>query len=48
MFQQAKRNRMQIGPRTFEGHRARVMWKFGAKNAADLVRMAFGENVVTL
>ncbi len=32
--------RMQIGPRTFESHRARVMRKFGAKNAADLVRMA--------
>jgi DNA-binding CsgD family transcriptional regulator len=40
--------RMRIGPRTFESHRARVMWKFGAKNAADLVRMALGENVVTL
>jgi DNA-binding CsgD family transcriptional regulator len=40
--------RMQIGPRTFESHRARVMRKLGAKNAADLVRMALGENVVTL
>jgi DNA-binding CsgD family transcriptional regulator len=39
--------RMQIGPRTFESHRARVMRKFGARNAADLVRMALGENVVT-
>jgi DNA-binding CsgD family transcriptional regulator len=38
---------MQIGPRTFESHRARVMRKFGARNAADLVRMALGENVVT-
>jgi DNA-binding CsgD family transcriptional regulator len=39
--------RMQIGPRTFESHRARVMRKFGAKNAADLVRMALSENSVT-
>jgi DNA-binding CsgD family transcriptional regulator len=39
--------RMQIGPRTFESHRARVMRKFGARNAADLVRMALRENVVT-
>ena len=39
--------RMHIGPRTFESHRARVMRKFGARNAADLVRMALGENSVT-
>jgi DNA-binding CsgD family transcriptional regulator len=39
--------RMQIGPRTFESHRARVMRKLGAKNAADLVRMALSENSVT-
>jgi DNA-binding CsgD family transcriptional regulator len=39
--------RMQIGPRTFESHRARVMRKFGAKNGADLVRMVLGENAVT-
>jgi DNA-binding CsgD family transcriptional regulator len=39
--------RMQIGPRTFESHRARVMRKLGAKNAADLVRMALGERPVT-
>jgi DNA-binding CsgD family transcriptional regulator len=38
--------RMQIGPRTFESHRARVMRKLGARNAADLVRMALGENSV--
>jgi FixJ family two-component response regulator len=38
---------MQIGPRTFESHRARVMRKFGAKNGADLVRMVLGENAVT-
>jgi DNA-binding CsgD family transcriptional regulator len=39
--------RMQIGSRTFESHRARVMRKFGARNAADLVRMVLGENAVT-
>jgi DNA-binding CsgD family transcriptional regulator len=38
--------RMQIGPRTFESHRARIMRKLGARNAADLVRMALGENTV--
>jgi DNA-binding CsgD family transcriptional regulator len=38
--------RMQIGPRTFESHRARLMRKLGARNAADLVRMALGENSV--
>jgi DNA-binding CsgD family transcriptional regulator len=36
--------RMQIGPRTFESHRARLMRKLGARNAADLVRIALGEN----
>jgi DNA-binding CsgD family transcriptional regulator len=40
--------RMQIGPRTFESHRAGVMRKFGARNAADLVRMALSESSVTL
>jgi DNA-binding CsgD family transcriptional regulator len=39
--------RMQIGPRTFESHRAQVMRKLGAKNGADLVRMVLGENSVT-
>jgi DNA-binding CsgD family transcriptional regulator len=39
--------RMQIGPRTFESHRARVMRKLGARNAADLVRLALSENSVT-
>jgi DNA-binding CsgD family transcriptional regulator len=34
--------RMRIGPRTFESHRAEVMRKLGAKNAADLVRIALG------
>jgi DNA-binding CsgD family transcriptional regulator len=38
--------RMQICPRTFESHRARVMRKLGARNGADLVRMALGENSV--
>jgi DNA-binding CsgD family transcriptional regulator len=35
---------MQIGPRTFESHRARIMRKLGARNGADLVRMVLGEN----
>ena len=39
--------RMQIGRRTFESHRARVMRKLGARNGADLVRMALGGNSVT-
>jgi DNA-binding CsgD family transcriptional regulator len=38
---------MQIGRRTFESHRARVMRKLGARNGADLVRMALCENAVT-
>lgn len=29
-----------ISPRTIETHRARIMAKLGAKNAADLVRIA--------
>jgi DNA-binding CsgD family transcriptional regulator len=40
--------RMQIGPRTFESHRARVMRKLAAKNGADLVRMVLCENSVRL
>jgi len=32
--------RMQISYRTFESHRAEVMRKFGAKNAADLMRLS--------
>jgi DNA-binding CsgD family transcriptional regulator len=32
-----------ISTRTFEVHRARIMGKLGAKNAADLVRMALSE-----
>jgi DNA-binding CsgD family transcriptional regulator len=38
--------RMKIGPRTFESHRARLMQKLGARNGADLVRMALGEDSV--
>ncbi len=33
-----------ISPRTIEVHRARIMEKLGAKNAADLVRIALGNN----
>jgi DNA-binding CsgD family transcriptional regulator len=40
--------RMQIGPRTFESHRFRIMRKLGAKNGADLVRIVHGEKSVTL
>ena len=32
--------RLEISPRTFESHRAEVMRKLGARNTADLVRMA--------
>jgi DNA-binding CsgD family transcriptional regulator len=39
--------RMQIAPRTFESHRARLMRKLGARNAADLVRITLSENLVT-
>jgi DNA-binding CsgD family transcriptional regulator len=39
--------RMQIGPRTFESHRARIMRKLGARNGADLVRIALGDHSVT-
>ncbi|MDF3809441.1 MULTISPECIES: helix-turn-helix transcriptional regulator [Rhodopseudomonas] len=30
---------LQISPRTVESHRAKIMRKFGARNAADLLRM---------
>jgi DNA-binding CsgD family transcriptional regulator len=40
--------RLHIGPRTFESHRARIMRKLGARNGADLVRIALGENSVSL
>ena len=32
-----------ISPRTVEVHRARIMDKLGAKNAADLVRIVLGQ-----
>ena len=32
-----------ISPRTIEVHRARIMEKLNAKNAADLVRIALGQ-----
>jgi len=33
-----------ISPRTIEVHRARIMTKLGAKNAADLVRIALSQD----
>jgi FixJ family two-component response regulator len=35
--------RLGISPRTIEVHRARIMEKFGAKNAADLVRIVLSQ-----
>ena len=32
-----------ISPRTVEVHRAHIMEKLGAKNAADLVRLVLGQ-----
>jgi two-component system, LuxR family, response regulator FixJ len=32
-----------ISPRTIEVHRARIMEKLGAKNAADLVRIVLSD-----
>ena len=32
-----------ISPRTIEVHRARIMEKLGAKNAADLMRVVLGK-----
>jgi DNA-binding CsgD family transcriptional regulator len=40
--------RLKIGSRTFESHRARLMRKLGARNTADLVRMALSKSPVTL
>jgi DNA-binding CsgD family transcriptional regulator len=37
-------HRLGISTRTFEAHRARLMAKLGARNAADLVRMALSED----
>jgi DNA-binding NarL/FixJ family response regulator len=39
--------RMQVGLRTFESHRFRIMHKLGARNGADLVRIVLGENPAT-
>ena len=39
---EAGRN-LDISPRTIEVHRARIMEKLGARNAADLVRIALGQ-----
>ena len=36
-------HRLQISTRTFEVHRAHIMGKLGARNAADLVRMTLRE-----
>ncbi len=36
--------RLGISPRTVEVHRARIMEKIGARNAADLVRIVLGGN----
>lgn len=33
-------SRLQISYRTFESHRAEIMRKFGARNAADLIRLS--------
>jgi two-component system response regulator FixJ len=35
--------RLGISPRTIEVHRARIMDKLGAKNAADLVRITLND-----
>jgi DNA-binding CsgD family transcriptional regulator len=35
-------HRLKISTRTFEAHRAQIMRKLGARNAADLVRMTLG------
>ena len=35
--------RLGISPRTIEVHRARIMEKLGARNAADLVRIVLSE-----
>ena len=34
-----------ISPRTVEVHRARIMEKLGAKNAADLMRIVLGKGI---
>jgi DNA-binding CsgD family transcriptional regulator len=37
-------HRLGISTRTFEAHRAHLMGKLGARNAADLVRLTLGNN----
>jgi two-component system, LuxR family, response regulator FixJ len=37
--------RLGISPRTVEIHRARIMAKLGARNAADLVRIVLSRSV---
>jgi DNA-binding CsgD family transcriptional regulator len=37
---------LKIGPRTFESHRARLIRKLGARNTADLVRLALLHHAV--
>jgi DNA-binding NarL/FixJ family response regulator len=34
---------LRLSPRTVEAHRAHIMTKLGAKNAADLVRIALSQ-----
>ena len=36
--------RLGISPRTVEGHRARIMTKLGARNAADLMRIVLSQH----
>jgi DNA-binding NarL/FixJ family response regulator len=38
--------RMHISPRTFESHRAEAMRKLGARNTADLVRLALVRSAI--
>ena len=38
-------HRLGISTRTFEAHRAHIMWKFGARNAADLIRKTLNGNL---
>jgi DNA-binding NarL/FixJ family response regulator len=39
--------RMNISPRTFESHRTKIMRKFKAKNAAELVRKSFPRSLAS-
>jgi DNA-binding CsgD family transcriptional regulator len=40
--------KLRISPRTIEVHRARIMAKLGAKNAADLVRIALSQDRLSI